>query len=280
MIYTFSDFSDFEKRVRASGVSEDLRSLLVLDLNFFENYGSYAVLNLRDYSSEPNNLMVLSDSDCFYLGGKEINGEQLKFFKYTLKKKYGESTVLALLVMKNVLTSYTGEFEKINAEIDRQEEVLNAQEIERLGRRLRKVGDKVEDFLDLLIKLEDRDVREVNTGYVSYDYDVLLAKARHLLDRIKSHSSQIVGLRNEVESRFSRELNARIEYLSDVVRKLTAITVILMIPNIITGYYGMNLRNLSSIVDVTTPSAELAVIGITIAAMLVAFAVFKWKDWL
>ena len=279
VIYTFTSFEEFDKRVKDSGIKDDLRPLLSLDLNFFERYHNYVVLNLRDYSDTPNNLLVLSGDNSFLYSGKEFGNEALRLFKYTVKKKHGESTALTLIVLKNVLTSYSAEFEKANSEIDRQEEVLNAQDIESLGKRLRKVGNKVEDLVDLLIKLEERDVHEVNTSYVSYDYDVLVAKSRHLLDRIKSHSGQIVGLRNEVESRFSRELNRRIEVLSHQVKMLTAITIMLMIPNIIAGHYGMNLRFLNSFVDVNSPNAEYAILGMSAGLIAVTYLFLKWKKW-
>ncbi len=279
MIYTFTSFEEFDKRVKESGIKDDLRPLLSLDLNFFERYPNYVVLNLRDYSDTPNNLLVLSGDNSFLYSGHEVQQDALRLFKYTVKKKHGESTALCLIVLKNALASYNTEFEKINSEIDRQEEVLSAQEIESLGKRLRKVGNKVEDLVDLLIKLEERDVHEVNTAYVSYDYDVLVAKSRHLLDRIKSHSGQIVGLRNEVEIRFSRELNSRIEVLSHQVKVLTAITILLMIPNIIAGHYGMNLKYLNSFVDVSSPEAEYSVLGMSVGLIALTYLFLKWKKW-
>ncbi len=277
LIYTFTSFEEFDKRVKESGIKDDLRPLLSLDLNFFERYPNYVVLNLRDYSDTPNNLLVLSGDNSFLYSGREVREDALRLFKYTVKKKHGESTALALIVLKGVLASYNTEFEKINSEIDRQEEVLSAQEIEGLGKRLRKAGNKVEDLVDLLIKLEERDVHEVNTAYVSYDYDVLVAKSRHLLDRIKSHSSQITGLRNEVEIRFSRELNHRIERLSDVVRTLTAITIILMIPTIVMSYYG---TNFTGITEFESPQGPANAITVTAVMMAIAVVFFKWKKWL
>ncbi|MBI3587951.1 hypothetical protein HY995_00895 [Candidatus Micrarchaeota archaeon] len=280
MIRNFTEFAEFEKAVKGFGVEVDLKSLTELDFNFFDKYGRYVIINLRDFSENPNNLMVLSEGDSFLYSSKRIDESQFRLFRHTMKKKFGESTVLTYLVFKSVLSSYSNAFERINAEIDEEDERLNPHQVERLGRRLRKLGDKVEDIVDLMIKLEDRDIREVNTAFISYDYDVMLAKLRHLLDRIKSHSQQIVGLRNEIEIRNTYELNKRIENLSDVVKKLTAITIIFMIPTIVAGHFGMNLGHLSTLLDVTQPGAEATIIGWTIVAMVAMAGFLKWKDWL
>ena len=278
MIYSTEVWQDFDNKIKQFGVREDLRSLTTLELNFFERYGSYVVVNLREFSStQPNNLMVLSEGDNFLYSSQKLDEENYKLFKYTLKKKYGESTVLALMVLKKVLSNYSADFEKINAEIDRQEEILDAVAIERLGRHLRKLNDFVEDFLDVLIKLEDREVREVNTSYISYDYDVLLGKTRHLLDRIKSHQAQITGLRNEIELHSTRELNKRIENLTQIMRRLTAITVVLIIPNIITGFYGMNFSSLPFADWMLGP---LAVIIASAVLMALGIVYFLKKGWL
>ena len=47
-------------------------------------------------------------------------------------------------------------------------------------------------------------------------------------------------LSRDHELRVTTELNLRIEKLNDVVKRLTAITVILMIPTLIASHFGMN----------------------------------------
>ncbi len=279
LIKTFEDFKDFQDAIKQFGVGEDLTRLTEIDYNFFDSYGDYVIINLRDYSENPNNLMVLSETDSFLYSDKRIGAPQLKLFAYPLKKKFGESTVLAYLVLKSVLASYSAFFDKLNSEIDEQEEKLDPSEVGVLQRKLRKVADKVEDFVDFLIKLEDREIQEVNTNYISYDYDVMLAKAKHLLDRIKSHHLQIVGLRNEIEIKSTRELNKRIENLSYVVKKLTALTLILMIPNIVAGHFGMNLKTFFFI-NTASELAEPIILGGSLLAMSIAAVFLRWKGWL
>ncbi len=271
-------WKEFEDKILEFGVKEDLRSLTTLELNFFERYGKYTVLNLREFASaKPNNMLVLSEKDNFLFSNQKVDENSLKLFKYTLKKDYGESTVLALLTMKKVLLNYSSEFEQINLEIDRQEEVLDAVAIERLARHLRKLNDAVEDFFDVLIKLEDREVREVNTSYVSYDYDVLRGKTRHLLDRIKSHVDQIAWLRDEIELKTTREVNKRLESLTNIMNSLTALTVILMIPNIVAGHFGMNFANMPLL---KWEWGETFVIASSLSFMGLAAFYFSRKEWI
>jgi len=277
MIYSTEVWEDFEKKIQEIGVHEDLRSLTSLDFNFFERYMNYTVVNVREFSSNPNNLMVLTEKDSYLFSNQKISEDSFKLFKYTLKKDFGESTVLALIVLKKVLASHSAEFEKLNTEIDRQEEVLDPVAVERLGRHLRKIHDAADDFLDVLIKLEDREVREVNTSYVSYDYDVLLGKTRHLIDRIKSHLDQITWLRNEIELKYSRELNKRIENLNVILKKLTALTIILMLPQVLAGHFGMNFKYMPFL---DWQYGELATAIVSFGAMGLAAIYFYRKGWL
>lgn len=278
MIFSTDAWSEFEEKIRAFGVKEDLRSLTTLELNFFERYGGYSVVNLREFASaQPNNMLVLSEKDSFLYSNQKVDEGALKLFKYTLKKEYGESTVLALLTMKKVLLNYSAEFENINSAIDKQEEILDAVSIERLARHLRKLNDAVEDFFDVLIKLEDREVREVNTSYVNYDYDVLRGKTRHLLDRIKSHVDQIAWLRDEIELKSTREVNKRLESLTNIMKRLTAITMILLLPNIISGHFGMNFR-VMPLLD--WQWGEPFVILLSLSLMGIAVIYFSRKGWL
>lgn len=278
MIFSTDIWSEFEEKIRAFGVKEDLRSLTTLELNFFERYGGYSVVNFREFASaQPNNMLVLGEKDSFLYSNQKVDEGALKLFKYTLKKQFGESTVLALLTMKKVLLNYSSEFENINNSIDKQEEILDAVAIERLARHLRKLNDAVEDFLDVLIKLEDREVREVNTSYVNYDYDVLRGKTRHLLDRIKSHTDQIGWLRDEIELRSTREVNKRLESLTNIMKRLTAITVILLLPNIISGHFGMNFKNMPLI---EWQWGEPFAILLSLSLMGVSMVYFSRKGWL
>lgn len=278
MIKAFEDFKEFKKEAEELGYPRNLEELISLDFNFFEKYEEFTVINLRDYGYEnKNNLLVLTDQQSLLYSEKTIEEKDLRLYKFTLKKKYGESTVLALLTAQQVLENYEDYFEKINKDIDELEESLNIDRIQENAKKLRKLHDQVEDFEDLLLEVKGRKVREIRTDYVTYDFDLLVGKTTHLLDRIKSHLSQLNNLRNEYDILSTRELNHKITFLTEVMKKLTAITVILTVPMLIGSWYGMNFKYMPELgLEWTYP----ALIAITIAITVFIAIAFRLRDWL
>lgn len=280
MIWTFTNFGDFEKEAREMGVEEDLRALLTVDLLFVECYKNYTIINMRDYKPDPNNILVLSHDKSLLYSAREVEERDFHLYKKIFPKYFGESTALALITARYVLDNYAARFEQFNAEIDElaEMEYPNLDRLSSVGKRLRILTDKVEDFLDLLIKLEDRKIREVNTGYVSYDYDVIVAKARNLLDRCRSHQAQITAIRTEYDIRTSTELNKRLEYLTNVTKKLTGLAVIVAIPMVIATIYGMNI-GLAGLPPADWPHAFWTLVAIMAAVTALTFVYARKRDW-
>ncbi|MFH0713284.1 MAG: CorA family divalent cation transporter [Candidatus Micrarchaeota archaeon] len=276
MIRTFSDFNQFKQAALELGLEMDLQALTNLDVLFFESFENHLILNVRDYGENPNNLLILGREDSLLYSEKQFTSKDYKMFRLSMREPFGESTVIAFLAMREAMNNYAHKFEYLHAELNSAEKTLDVDRIDDVGRAFRKLIDKLEDFVDLLIKLRDRKVSQVNTKYISYDYNVLTAKAQNLLDRSKNQLGSISGLRNEIEVRETRVLNSKIEKLSEVVKKLTAITIIVMIPNMLSGFYGMNL----TLSLANRPDAEYIVFGVSLAAMLLTAGFFKWKDWL
>jgi Mg2+ and Co2+ transporter CorA len=273
-IKAYNDFKEFESEAEKLGVQEDLRALLTLDANFVERYRNYVLVNLKDYDREPNNLLVLSYETNLVFSGKQFTERDFSLFRFTVRKKYGESTVLALLALRKVLQNYTNSFEKLSEQIDKLEERPDIGQLQDVSRYLRKLTDRVEDFVDVLTKLEERRIREVNTQYVSYDWDLLNTQAQHLLDRGKRRLAHIQGIRQEQDTRSTLELNKRIEVLSDVVKRLTAITVLLMIPTLIATWWGMNFAQIPL---ASEPTGFWALVVGTIVLTLAGYGYLRRK---
>ncbi|MDP3741957.1 MAG: CorA family divalent cation transporter [Candidatus Micrarchaeota archaeon] len=275
MIRTFSDFNEFRNAATELGLEMDLQALTNLDVLFFESYENFLILNVRDYGENPNNLLILGREDSLLYSQKQFTAKDYKLFRLSMREPFGESSVITFLALRDVMDSYSIRFEQLHAELDMVDRTLDVDKLDDIGKAFRKFQDKLEDFVDLLIKLRDRKVPQVNTKYISYDYNVLTGKAQHILDRTKNQLSRMSGLRNELEVKETRVLNKRIENLSEVVKRLTAITIILMIPNIISGYFGMNIPHYFA----TLPNPELAIIALTAVLMLGGAAFLKWKDY-
>jgi len=277
MIHQFNSFDDFVKKAQEVGITADLKALLTLDIIFYEEYEDYLMLSLTDFDSAPNKILVLSPQASLVYPEVVNIKHQLYAIPAKGKEKQRESTVTAFLVLKKVLSSYTAYYEKINKQADHAGNTLDVDEIEVIDRRLKKFGDAVHDFESLLIELEESTFKFVDAAIIGYDYDVLLAKATHLSDRVRGLKKETVTLRSKFEMKSSNELNKRIEHLSDVVRVLTAVTILLMIPNIISSHFGMNFTN--TFIDWAAPYGELATLAISGFVMLIAYTIMKTKGW-
>ncbi|NYZ77800.1 magnesium transporter CorA family protein [Candidatus Micrarchaeota archaeon] len=277
MIETFTNFERFEAEAKKLGVEVDLRALLTLDFLFLEQYKDFVILSLRDYEKEPSNIVILSLDKNLMYSGKEFADRDFRMFSYTIQKKYGESSVLTYLVSKAVLESYTKKFEELNDLIDEFEAGHELDRFEDTSISLRKTMDRVEDFLNILITLEERKIRQVNTAFISYDYELLISRTRHLLDRCRNHVNQLRDIRTQIEMRSTIELNKRIERLTDIMKKLTALTLIFMIPNIIASHFGMNFKFMP---ELSMPEAYPAVIIGSLAISIGAALYMKKIGWL
>lgn len=278
MLYQFSNFDDFLKKAQEIGITSDLKALLTLDIIFYEEYEDFLVLSLTDFDSAPNRILVLSPANNLVYPVVVNMKHPLYSIPAKGKEKQRETTVTAFLVLKKSLSAYIAYYEKLNRQTDHVSNTLDVDEIEAIDRRLKKFGDAVHDFESLLIELEESTFKFVNAEMIGYDYDVLLAKATHLSDRVRGLKKEIQAVRSKCEMRFSYELNKRIEHLSNVVKTLTAVTILFMIPNIVSSHFGMNFQN--TLISWNAPYGELFTVFLSAFAMLSAYLYMKKKDWI
>jgi magnesium transporter len=75
----------------------------------------------------------------------------------------------------------------------------------------------------------------------------------------------------------TEELNQKIVKMNDILKKLTSITVILMLPTLIASHFGMNFLNMP---ELRIAWVYPAVIGAQIVIMGVFFFIFRKIGWL
>ncbi len=237
--HEFTDFPAFAARAKKAGVEDNIQPLLTLPVMFLQRTSGYTLLTLKDYRFDANRIVFLSKGECLVYGEQPALPKELSKHKDVLKKPYGESTIVALLLMRKVLESYQTRFEEINKAIDETEETLDLYRAAEVWKKLRRTTDRMEDFVDLVIRLKDREILEVDTTLVSYDYDVLLSTAQHLLDRCKSHLIQLANLRNEFEVASTLTLSRNVEQLTKVTAFLAIVTLIISVPNTVATVFSI-----------------------------------------
>lgn len=239
MHYITSTIEEFKNKLKELGFEQDIDELLRLDLIFFEQYDKFVLINIKDYDEEPNNFLLLSKENTVILTSTQLNGKQLTLYKNIIKKDYGESTALTLLVLKQILRNYALEFEKIRVEIQDVENKLNFNSVEKVGRKLRKLTDRFEEILDLIIKLGERHIKEFDINLVKYDYDVLTAEARYRMERSRSHIYHVSSLRSKVDIQSTAELNKTITRLTIIMTFLTILSIVVSVPGTIGAVFGI-----------------------------------------
>ncbi len=206
----------------------DLTKILSLDFPFLSNEDNAMLISIPSYGEMSRNL-IYSSKETFVLTSAKI--DSLGNFKKILNKKYGESTVATLLILKSVLRNYSQEFGRIREEMNRLEIDPRIEIIEEKGRELRKLTDKMEGLFQLIIELKERDIQSFDTALIPFEYDLLNVEARYLLERCRSHVYRIASLRTKSEMQSNRELN-------DTMKKLTVIMTFLSIAGIVVNVPG------------------------------------------
>jgi len=275
MIYTFDRFEDFQEKALELGITSDLEKLRSLDILFYEQYPSYLLFSLVSFESGVNKITILTKDNALIYPSMLL--ESNRFMKIAVKGPYGESTMAAYTVLKKVSEIYQNYFEAINREIAKVSETPSSEKLTQLTRRLRRLQDIADDFMALLMRLKEREVPFVDTHKIGYDFDILIARTRHLSHRCSSATRELARLYTLTEMRATTDLNRRIENLTEIMKRLTSITVILMLPTMLASHYGMNFRDMP---ELSTPGAYQLVTLMSLSFMLFAYLYFRHKHWL
>ncbi len=277
-IKVFDDLDTFAKMALATGFAFDFRSLTTFSATFLEPSEHYLVLSVRDFDSDdPNNILFLNETHAFLYSKRPPSQESFKTFAHVLSKPYGKSTVLAFLTLSKVLTSYKATLESLINRTKDMEQEYDARKYRDLALDFSRLFDRLEDFHEILIRLEERGLKEVESRLISFDYRVLLAQSNSNLDRCRNRFNMLKDLAREYELRTATEMNRRVERLNDVVKRLTAVTVIIMIPTLIASHFGMNFEFMP---ELSLKWAYPAVLGAQVLVMGVAILLFRKIGWL
>lgn len=273
------DLSAFSKAVEsASGLAFDFVSLTRLNANFLQSSDQYLILNVKDVDVEdPNNLLFLTDDAVLLFSKNPPAPEFLKSFEGLLAEPFGLSTVTTFGVLNKVHESFKRWVDFLIGQVRELEQNFDYPRYRELSLRFERFDDTLEEFHDLLLELQERSVKLVDTRIISMDYSILIAENLSLQGRCGRRISALKDLEREHEMQVTNELNRRVERLSEVVRKLTAVTVILMLPTLLASHYGMNFVHMP---ELQSTWAYPAVIVSQVSLLVIGVLVFRKIGWL
>lgn len=274
----YQDSKSFSKAVLNAGLVHDISSLLKLNANFMEVVDDHLIISIRNFDKKrSSNMLVLNAERAIVYTDEPFPEGDMKPFEKFLKKPHGKSTAITFLVLRRTVFRYLLTLDSLVEMLEGMTKSFDSHRYRRLSLKLGRLHDLIEQLQDMMIRLEQSHLKEMETAYISFDYNVLKAECGYLLDRCRNRFSMLKDVAREHEVQVTRELNEKIERLSAVVMKLTALTVIIMLPNLVASHFGMNFANMP---ELQVPWAYPAVIVVEILLMVLAIFAFRKFGWI
>lgn len=230
VIKIFKDLEELKKEVKEINKEINLDHILGLDFPFLESENGFTLMNLPLYREEQKNSVFVSGDKVLVYSSIDIERFESKF-KKMFKRKHGESTVVIYHILKNIFKNYSQQFEKIRDLMNELDLDPILDSVEGAGRTLRRLTDRLEGLLHVIIELKRKEIEAFNVDIVAFDYEMLNTETRYLLERSRSHIYRIASLRTKSEMKSNKELN-------DTMKRLTVITTFLAIASIVVNVPG------------------------------------------
>ena len=130
---------------------------------------------------------------------------------------------------------------------------------------LRRTLSPQRDLANALLRRDLPLVDDLTAPYFQDLYDHLI----RVLDQLDLQRDLLASALEANLSVTSNNLNA-------IMKRLTAFTVVLMVPTLIAGIYGMNFHSMP---ELSWPLGYPLALGLMLITMVGATIFFRWKDW-
>src|SRR3972149_9502217 len=239
MIRDFATVDELKKALISAKIERDVDSLLKLDLPFYDYADKLSVLYFPIYPDDGGKCLIfISKKDVFVHSSISPNNYERKY-KSVLKNPKSESTVITFLILKAVLKNYSEQFQRIRDRMNEMEIHPILDKIEDSGRALRRLTDKMESLVELIIVLKQSEIKQFNVDMMAFDYDVLSTEARYWLERCRSHIYRIASLRTKSEMQSNKEMNDTIKKMTVIMTFLMIVSIVVNVPGTIGAIFGI-----------------------------------------
>ena len=237
------------------------------------------------YEALPEEATTLSELHLFFttswmlsvqFGPMPMVDAALQRFEEGLPGKDDAVDTLVYLVLDAAVDSYFPELDRLSDRIDDLEDRVLTGEADRRGlvellelkRRLlelRRVLAPMRDMANALLRRDIDIVREKSLPYFLDLYDHLV----RVLDQLDLYRDLLATV---VDARMTMASNS----LSAIMKRLTAFTVILMVPTLIAGIYGMNFEYMP---ELSWPLGYAFALTLMAGAVVAAVTWFRRNGW-
>jgi len=213
----FNDLASFSKTVETEiGSSLDLASVAALHTDFLESSDSYLLINIKEPGAvKPDNMVFLMGQKVYVFSENSPSPAAINMYQDSLDKPNGRGTVVCFLIMDRVVENHKKRLDDFTEQIGIQEQDFDIVKYRQLSLDIERFSDHLERLHDLLLELQERRYSQVVTGYIGFDYRLLIAEVRSLQNRCRNKIENLKGIRQDHEMQDSEELNSRIVKLND-----------------------------------------------------------------
>jgi magnesium transporter len=179
-------------------------------------------------------------------------------------------------ILDAIVDSYFPHLDRLSDEIDKLEDLVLAGPIEKEAVRL--IIAHKRELLELRRVLAP--MRDVANELLRRDIDLVEAAAVPYYQDLYDHLIRVLDAvdlyRDLVASVLDANLAVQSNSLNAVMKRLTAFTVILMVPTLIAGIYGMNFEFMP---ELTWPIGYFMTLAFMAVAVIALFSFFRARDW-
>jgi magnesium transporter len=237
------------------------------------------------YEAVPEETVRLSELHLFFakswmlsvqFGPMPMVDAALRRFADSIPGQADSVDALVYLVLDAAVDSYFPELDRLSERIDALEDQVLAGDADRQGlielldlkRRLlelRRVLAPMRDMANALLRRDTEIVSEKALPYYLDLYDHLV----RVLDQLDLYRDLLATV---VDARMTVASNS----LSAIMKRLTAFTVVLMVPTLIAGIYGMNFEHMP---ELEWPLGYAYALALMAGAVIVAVTWFRRNGW-
>ena len=188
----------------------------------------------------------------------------------------GSVDMLVYFVLDAAIDSYFPELDRLSDRIDALEDRVLAGDADRRG-----LGELLELKRRLLeLRRVLAPMRDMANALLRRDIDIVSEKAQPYYQDLYDHLVRVLDQLDLYRDLLATVVDARMTVasnsLSAIMKRLTAFTVILMVPTLIAGIYGMNFEYMP---ELSWPLGYAFALGLMASAVLVAVTWFWRNDW-
>lgn len=261
-----SDMADADERPRIE--YDDGVTLIVLRIPRKNEAGKIP------YSTVPLGIMVTGD--CIVTMAPFANDVVADFLQFARKKNVQVSTPhdLALRMMTSASVWYMKYMKQINAEVANAESVLEKSIRNEDLLRLMYL-DKSMVFFNAAIRGNEMTLAKfanmlrAEVDYTRDIYEDTRVELRQAHAMVSIYSDILTGTMDSFASIISNNVNT-------IMKRMTAISLILMLPTLIASFYGMNVTTFVE----DSPTAFVVILLFSLFLSAVTYGIFKWKNWI